>query len=248
MFTTGAAGVGRDLIRASADSLDHTTIATVLLVVTILFLVYRAPLLALVPLGTIVLSVWVAVHLLALMTLIPGVHLVNVSKVFAIVILYGAGTDYCLFLISRYREELSGGFPGGLAMRRSIRAVGAGLAASAGTVICGLSLMGFAEFAKVRCAGPAIAVALAVGLLASLTLTPAVLQLLGSRVFWPGRPPGLPGCPTARLAATQLRGPRPRPRQLGRPVGFDQPAGRSPAPAGLDRLGVCCSCRWPRLV
>ena len=45
--------------------------------------------------------------LLALMTLLPGVHLVNISKIFAIVILYGAGTDYCLFLISRYREELS---------------------------------------------------------------------------------------------------------------------------------------------
>lgn len=190
LLTTGAAGVGRDLIRASANSLDHTTIATVLLVVAILLLVYRAPLLALVPLATIVLAVWVAVHLLALMTLIPGIHLVNVSKVFAIVILYGAGTDYCLFLISRYREELSGGRPGDLAMRRSIRAVGAGLAASAGTVICGLSLMGFAEFAKVRCAGPAIALALSVGLFASLTLTPALIQLLGSRVFWPGKPPG----------------------------------------------------------
>ena len=70
-------------------------------------------------------------------------------------------------------------------MRRSIAAVGDALAASAGTVICGLSLMGFAEFAKVRCAGPAIALALVVALLASLTLTPALLQLLGRAVFWP---------------------------------------------------------------
>lgn len=189
LLTTGAAGVGRDLIRASGDCLDRTTLATILLVVVILLLVYRSPLLALVPLITIAVAVWVASHLLALLTLIPGVHLVNVSKVFAIVILYGAGTDYCLFLISRYREELGGGVARQLAIRRSIAAVGAALAASAGTVICGLSLMGFAEFAKVRCAGPAIALALAVALIASLTLTPALLQLLGRAVFWPVRAP-----------------------------------------------------------
>jgi len=193
LLATGAAGVGRDLISASTSSLDRTTLATVLLVIVILIAVYRAPLLALVPLVTIGISVWVASNLLALLTLIPGVHLVNVSKVFAIVILYGAGTDYCLFLISRYREELSGGHGQGLALRRSIVAVGAALAASAGTVICGLSLMGFAEFAKVRCAGPAIALALAVALAASLTLTPALLKLLGKAVFWPMRPPSSTG-------------------------------------------------------
>src|SRR5438094_408198 len=82
------AGVGRDLIRASSDSLDGTTLATVALVIVVLLLVYRAPLLALVPLATIAISVWVALQLLALLTLIPGVYLVNVSKVFAIVILY----------------------------------------------------------------------------------------------------------------------------------------------------------------
>ena len=72
-------------------------------------LVAQAPLLALVPLATIAVSVWVALRLMALLTLLPGIHLVNVSKVFAVVMLYGAGTDYCLFLISRYREELARG-------------------------------------------------------------------------------------------------------------------------------------------
>jgi RND superfamily putative drug exporter len=207
LLTTGAAGVGRDLIRASGDSLDRTTLATVVLVVVILILVYRAPLLALVPLVTIGVSVWVAGHLLALMTLIPGVHLVNISKVFAIVILYGAGTDYCLFLVSRYREELGEGQEQNSALRRSLTAVGAALAASAGTVICGLSLMGFAEFAKVRCAGPAIALALAVALLAALTLTPALLKLLGNAVFWPRQAPG--------QQAGALRWATPGPRDSG---------------------------------
>jgi RND superfamily putative drug exporter len=185
LLVTGSAGIGRDLIRASAQGLEGTTLATVALVVVILLLVYRAPLLALVPLVTIGVSVCVALHLLALLTLIPGVHLVHISKVFAIVILYGAGTDYCLFLISRYREELENGHDGPTALRRSVATVGGALAASAGTVICGLGLMFFAEFAKVRCAGPAIALSLAVALAASLTLSPAVLYLLGPAVFWP---------------------------------------------------------------
>jgi RND superfamily putative drug exporter len=194
VYTTGPAGVGRDLTAASADSLEGTTLATVVLVVVVLLLVYRAPLLALVPLVTIAGSVFVALKLLALCTLIPGFYLVNISKVFAVVMLYGAGTDYCLFLIARYREELGQGHVRGAALARSVGAVGGALAASAGTVICGLGMMGLAEFAKVRCGGPAIAVGLAVALAASLTLTPALLQILGRAAFWPG------GMPRRRLA------------------------------------------------
>jgi RND superfamily putative drug exporter len=191
LMITGPAGLGRDLTEASGSSLDGTTWATIALVVVVLLLVYRAPLLALIPLATIAGSAWVALQLLALTTLLPGVHLVNISKVFAIVILYGAGTDYCLFLISRYREELADRADRAAAIRRSVTGVGGALTASAGTVICGLGMMGFAEFAKVRCAGPAIALSLAVAVLASLTLAPALLHLLGGAVFWPGRAPAV---------------------------------------------------------
>jgi RND superfamily putative drug exporter len=189
LYATGSAGLGRDLVTAAGESLDGTTWATIALVVVVLLLVYRAPLLALVPLLTIAMSVWVSMDILALLTLVPGVHLVSISKVFAIVILYGAGTDYCLFLISRYREELTAGHPVPSAIGLSVGAVGAALAASAGTVMCGLGLMGTAEFAKVRYAGPAIAFSLGIALLASLTLTPALLRLVGKKVFWPGKAP-----------------------------------------------------------
>jgi RND superfamily putative drug exporter len=189
VHTTGSAGIGRDLTKACGDSLDHTTWATIILVIVVLLCVYRAPLLALVPLVTIAISVFVSLKLLAIMTLLPGVHLVTISKIFAIVILYGAGTDYCLFLISRYREELESGFRIPDAIARSVGGVGEALAASAGTVMVGLGLMAMAEFAKVRYAGPAIALSLGVALVASLTLTPALLSLLGRIVFWPGKSP-----------------------------------------------------------
>ncbi len=185
MYATGPAGIGRDLVTASASSLDKTTVATILLVVFILLTVYRSPLLALVPLATIAVSVWVALKILALCTLIPGFYLVNISQIFAVVMLYGAGTDYCLFLISRYREELGSGYNRAQALARGVGSVGGALAASAATVIVGLGMMGLAEFAKVRSGGPAIAISLTVALVASLTLAPALLRLLGGAVFWP---------------------------------------------------------------
>jgi len=194
VLVTGPAGIGRDLVSASAKSLDDTTLATVILVVVVLLIVYRSPLLALIPLITIGIAVWVSLKILALLTLIPGVHLVNVAQVFAVVILFGAGTDYCLFLISRYREELETGQTKGFALRCSVSSVGGALAASAGTVMCGLGMMGFAEFGKIRCAGPVIALGLFVALAASLTLTPSLLRLVGRKVFWPQRiQPVVPG-------------------------------------------------------
>jgi RND superfamily putative drug exporter len=193
MHPTGPAGIGRDLIKVSTNSLENTTLATVLLVIVILLWVYRAPLLAMVPLVTIAIAVFVALQSLALLTLIPGFKLASASQIFAVVMLYGAGTDYCLFLVSRYREELAEGRPLGFSVESSVNHVGHALAASAGTVICGLGLMGTADFAKVRSGGPAIALSLMVAFLASLTLTPALLKILGSWAFWPGRPPGRPG-------------------------------------------------------
>jgi RND superfamily putative drug exporter len=232
MWSTGAAGLGRDLTHASGESLDNTTLATVVLVVFILLIVYRSPLLALVPLISIALSVWVALKGLALMTLIPGVYLVNVSKVFAVVLLYGAGTDYCLFLVSRYREELADGRGLTEAISRSVAKVGGALAASAGTVICGLGLMGFAEFAKVRCAGPAIGLSLAVALAASLTLTPALLHVFGKAVFWPrGLPTRVSGAAHLDLWSRISRG------VLARPAWIFAAAFLALAP--LAALGMC---------
>ena len=122
------------------------------------------------------------------MLTLAGVQLVNISKIFAIVILYGAGTDYCLFLISRYREELTEGFDTIEALARSVSGVGEAPGQRRNRH-GRLGLMAMAEFAKVRYAGPAIALSLGVALLASLTLTPALLRLVGRFVFWPAAAP-----------------------------------------------------------
>jgi RND superfamily putative drug exporter len=189
--TTGSAVVGHDANQAAIASIGATTNATILLVVVILLVVYRSPLLALIPLATIALSVWTSLMAIALLTRVPGLNfqVINVTNVFVIVVLFGAGTDYCLFLIARYREELARGLSSAEALAEAIRQVGHALVASAGTVIVGLGMLYFSTFAKIQYTGPAIALSLAIALASSLTLAPVLLHWLRGAVFWPFRPP-----------------------------------------------------------
>ena len=188
---TGSAMVGYDTNRAAGESLKDTTNATIALVVVILLVVYRSPLLALIPMVTIALSVAVSLWAIALLTKIPGLNfqVINITDIFVIVVLFGAGTDYCLFLIARYREELARGLRADEALAEAIRQVGGALVASAGTVILGLGMLWFSTFAKIQYTGPAIALALVVALVGALTLAPVLLHWLRGLVFWPFRPP-----------------------------------------------------------
>ena len=188
---TGSAAVGRDMNTASTESISNTTTATIALGVAILLIVYRSPLLALIPLVTIALSAWASLKAIAWLTRLPFLHfqVINITNIFVIVVLFGAGTDYCLFLIARYREELVRGRTGPEALHEAIKQVGGALVASAGTVIIGLGMLWFSSFAKIQYTGPAIALSLAIGLVASLTLAPVLLHWLRGAVFFPFKPP-----------------------------------------------------------
>lgn len=185
MAISGSATVGRDILRAEAESAARTELMTKFLVIALLLLIYRSPLLALVPLITVGLSVEFTLALLTHLASLGWIGLFNGLAVYVTVVVYGAGVDYCLFLIARYKEELDAGSSFAEAISHSIKNVGAALATSAGTSIFGIGMMAFAEFGKFRQAGIAISIGLFVAVCFAVTFTPAMLLLLRSIAFWP---------------------------------------------------------------
>lgn len=182
---SGSATVGRDMMRAATESAQATELWTVILVVALLLLIYRAPVLAIIPLATVAVATEFSLAFLTVLADHGILSLFNGIEVYVKVLCYGAGVDYCLFLIARFKEELDDGIDTAGAVSNSITKVGEALVASAGTVICGIGMMIFADFGKFRQAGIAITIGLTIVLVASLTFTPALLRLSGRWAFWP---------------------------------------------------------------
>jgi RND superfamily putative drug exporter len=182
---SGLATVGRDMRAAAQHSADATLLATTVLVIVLLFAIYRAPILAVIPLLTVFVSVEIALHLLCILAKAGYVTLFGGIEVYVTVVLYGAGIDYCMFLMARYKEELDHGATFEEAIATSVNKVGHALAASAGTVMLGIGMMVFCRFGKFQDAGIAMSSSLIFVLAASLTMTPALLMLAGRWAFWP---------------------------------------------------------------
>ncbi len=168
-------------------SIDSTTWITIVLVIAILLLIYRSPVSPIIPLVTIGLAYVISRGVIAYLGSGP-LTVSMYTNVFLIVVLFGAGTDYCLFLISRFREEMADTHESAPAIRTTVRTIGETIASSAGTVIVGLALMALAELGLYNTTGPSIAIGVAIALLAGLTFTPALLTVLGHYAFWPRKP------------------------------------------------------------
>ena len=173
---TGDAVIGRDYMRGVQSSLDRAAIATVFLLLAVLLAVYRSLLLAMIPLATIGVALLLSRSLLGWMAL-AGWEISPLVELFLIVILFGCGTDFCLFISWRFAEHWNSSNPAG-AMRATMKRTFEPLLTSAGTVIVGLALMGTTKFKLFSSTGPSVALALALTVVVCLTLTPALLILL----------------------------------------------------------------------
>jgi RND superfamily putative drug exporter len=185
-YVTGPGGVAADLEQVAEDAGQTLLIATLSLVLLLLLLVYRAPLLALMPLLVVGIAYLIAIGLTYLL-IKSGAIVVNTEGTFLLLVLiFGAGTDYSLLLIHRYREELGAGGEPLVALRAALAESVRPIAASAATVIAAMLVLLLADLESTHWLGPVLAIGIAVMLCAGLTLLPALLAILGPRAFWPG--------------------------------------------------------------
>ncbi len=187
VFVSGDAGLGGDHLTACIDALGATALVTLALITIILLAVYRSPIAPLVPLFTIGVSILVGLGIIGLL-MRAGLEFSSFLQTFMVLIVFGAGTDYCLFMVSRYREELAKGVSSHQAVVGMMDRVGVVIASSGAVVIGGFAVIGFANFEMFRTIGPGLAIAVTVTLLAGLTFTPALMSTVKpSLLFWPAR-------------------------------------------------------------
>jgi RND superfamily putative drug exporter len=181
---TGGAGFSTDAIEVFEGINGTLLLAAVSLVIFLLIVIYRSPMFFLIPLAAVLFaetlsrSIGYGVSEL-------GVTINGQSSSIMSVLVLGAGTDYALLLVSRYREELHKTADKHEAMRTALRSAGPTIFASAATVIAALLCLLIAKVNGTSGLGPIAAIGIACAALSMLTLLPALLTIFGRRAFWP---------------------------------------------------------------
>ncbi|MFI5792454.1 MMPL family transporter [Streptomyces sp. NPDC051677] len=158
---------------------------TVAVVAVLLILIYRSPVLWLVPLVVAGIADFLSMGVAYGLHQAFGTSVSGQSSGIMTILVFGAGTDYALLLVSRYREELRRVERPYDAMLAALRGCGPAVLASSGTVAAGLLCLLAADLNSSRGMGPLGAAGVLCALVAMLTLLPALLVVLGRRVFWP---------------------------------------------------------------
>jgi putative drug exporter of the RND superfamily len=186
VYVTGDLGLWADFEEVFGELDTKLLLATVVLVLVLLGAIYRAPLIAIIPIVVVALAYQMATGFIYLYA--EAGNTVNSNSTgILVVLMFGVGTDYCLLLVSRYREELHRVEDKHEAMARALRRAGPALLASGCTVIAAMLVLLLADTGSTNGLGPVSAIGVASVLLAGLTLLPALLTAAGRRGFWPRR-------------------------------------------------------------
>ena len=197
-YVTGPAASAADSVKIF-KGIDSTLLyATLAVVIVLLLLTYRSPILWLLPILSAGVALITAEAFIYLLIQHAGLVVNGQSAGILVVLVLGASTDYALLLVARYREELRRHEDRHEAMAIAMRRAGPAIIASGLTVIAGMLCLLAADSADISGLGPVAAIGIAVGLLAMVTLLPALLVITGRWVFWPYKPRYGSSDPTSR--------------------------------------------------
>jgi putative drug exporter of the RND superfamily len=183
----GDAAQGVDNNDTFTKALAIVGLATFALIIVLILVIFRSPLAALLPLITIAFTLNASTHLVAAAGKIFNFDVDQSVQTLLLIVLFGIGTDYILFLLFRYRERLRAGEDKKTAMVHSVERVGEVIASAAAAVIVAFLVLRLASFGGFGSLGPALAIAVFVMLITALTLIPALVSLIGPAMFWPSK-------------------------------------------------------------
>ncbi|MDX6738551.1 MMPL family transporter [Actinocorallia sp. A-T 12471] len=187
------AKVGGDvaMFADNEDSFERSTqivsVATFVLIIGLILLIFRAPLAAFLPLVVISFTSTVAMGLVAIAAKVMNFAADQSLSLVIVIVLFGIGADYYLFLMFRYRERLRAGEDPKTAMISAVERVGEVIASAAAAVAVAFLVLLLAEFKAFNAWGPALAITVLTMALAGVTLIPALVSLLRTAVFWPSK-------------------------------------------------------------
>jgi putative drug exporter of the RND superfamily len=183
-WVTGEGAISEDMATSSTNDMAYIEPITIIIIVVLMGYLFRTVLGQFLPLG----AVGIAVGLSQALVYVLGSTFLNINYMISTIlfaILMGVGTDYSIFIITRYREERIKGETREQAVHTSVVWAGESIVTSASTVIIAFLAMATANFAFVQSMGIVLGGAIIIALLVALTLVPAILMLVGNRIFWP---------------------------------------------------------------
>lgn len=187
-FVTGPGGLLGDLFGAFGDIDSKLLLTTLAVVAVILIVVYRSPILWIIPLLSSLFALSTAGGIVYLLAKNDIIDVDGQSQGILSVLVIGAATDYALLLIARYREELHFTDNRFIAMRAAYKGVWEPILASGSTVAISLLVLLFSQLTNTAGLGPIGAIGIVVSMITILTLLPALLLIFGRWIFWPRIP------------------------------------------------------------
>ncbi|MFS0782646.1 MMPL family transporter [Bacillus sp. 1P06AnD] len=188
IYFTGPAGIAADTYEMFSNADVVLILATVALIFIILIAIYRSPLLAFIPLIGAGITYSVVDRLIGLMGKYNWFTVDGQALSIMMILLFAVITDYSLLLFSRFREELEKGLPVNTAMKNALNFVKEPIIFSGSTVLLSMVTLFFAVYESYRGFAPVFVVAIALILIAGLTLMPALFAIAGEKSFWPSNP------------------------------------------------------------
>ncbi len=184
---TGQVAMGADNSDTFKTAFTIIGAATFALIIVLMLIIFRGPIAALLPIFVVGGVLAVSSNLIAAAGKLFDFHVDQSLQTFLLIVLYGIGTDYVLFLLFRYREKLRAGADKKTAMVYAVARVGEVITSAAAAVVVAFLVLLLASFGGFSSLGPGLAIAVFVMLITGLTLIPALVSLIGPATFWPSK-------------------------------------------------------------